>query len=726
MTDFANARPGCNSAQQLRIAFRPFDLARFAFDQVLPDFDQRMRKPARRAVPVEAVVLEAACVGFVVADDEAGLGAQARNQRCGETIVAVPENAAMPGPRAAAPGGRETVNRNDDRHDARRQRAVERRGDGRVIGRMKHRDATPEFFGATARIDIAIGRHDRAVRQFHHDGRIVFPAIEIDEKPRKARQHRRGAKRPRQRPGNTGRADVVCNVTREFRIGQAERAITRRQRVGRVVADHQKGRVAPGRDKLTGTKRGGIRPGGWWKIIHRRTIPEAGRGENGPAMTRAHDETRARLRRFYDTAVAAALPIHCLPPHLPDPPEAGEGRLVIFAIGKAAAAMAAVAEDHYDRHWPGTHIEGMALTRYGHARPTRHVEVVEAAHPVPDVAGAAASIRLMRMAEWLGPHDLALVLLSGGGSALTALPIPGIKLADEKKLTRALLASGLPIADINCLRKHISRIKGGRLAEAMHPARSVTLAISDVAGDDPSTIASGPTVPDTTSKERALAILDGLGADLDPHIRAAIEAAPETPKPGAEFFLHATYKRVASGSESLIAAAKLARSEGYETLVLGDDIEGEARLLAREHAGLVRMAQGEGRRLAIISGGEAGVTFGEGAVRGKGGPNQEYALALMLALKGTPGVAALAGDTDGIDGGSGADDDPAGAFVLPDAIRRAEAAGLDLLTALERHDSGTCFAALGDLLVTGPSYTNVNDFRVILVDNAPPEEESPS
>ncbi|MBX3491523.1 MAG: glycerate kinase [Parvibaculum sp.] len=446
-------------------------------------------------------------------------------------------------------------------------------------------------------------------------------------------------------------------------------------------------------------------------------------------MTRAYQQTRARLRRLYDAAVEAALPAHCLPPHLPDPPKADAGRLVIFAIGKAAASMTAAAEDCYDRKFPGTHIEGMALTRYGHGVPTRHVEVVEAAHPVPDEAGAAASKRLMRMAEWLGPHDLALVLLSGGGSALTALPVAGISLADEQLLTRALVASGLPIADINCVRKHISRIKGGRLAEAMHPARSVTLAISDVAGDDPSTIASGPTVPDTTAKARALTILDEL-AGLPPHIRAALEAAPETPKPDAEFFAHATYKLVASGSQSLIAAARLARSEGYETLVLGDNIEGEARVLAREHAGLVRMAQGEGRKLAIISGGEAGVTFGDAAppgdVGGKGGPSQEYALALAVALKGAPGVAALAGDTDGIDGGAGAATDPAGAFVLPDTASRADTLGLDAPGALDRHDSGSFFAALDDLFVTGPSYTNVNDFRVILVDNEISAEENPS
>lgn len=431
-------------------------------------------------------------------------------------------------------------------------------------------------------------------------------------------------------------------------------------------------------------------------------------------------ETRARLIRLYDAAVKDAMPEHCLPPHLPVPPVPEHGRLVIFAIGKAAASMAAVAEDWYDEHYPGTHIEGLALTRYGHARPTRHVEVLEAGHPIPDAAGEAGSKRLLRLAEWLGPEDLALVLLSGGGSALTVQPMQGLTLGDEILLTRALLASGKPIGDINCVRKHISRIKGGRLAETIHPARSLTLAISDVAGDDPSTIASGPTVPDTTAKARVMAVLDSLDPPIPEALREKIAALPETPKPKDEVFSHASYKLVASGTGSLGAAAAIARAEGYEPIALGDALEGEASALAEEHAGRALQARAEGRQVAIISGGEAGVTFGEGEP-GRGGPNQEYALALAIALNGAEGIYALAADTDGIDGGSGAADDPAGAIVTPSTLTRARERGLDARAFLERHDSGTFFAELGDLVKTGPSYTNVNDFRVILV-NAP---ESP-
>ncbi|MFN4338824.1 glycerate kinase [Parvibaculum sp.] len=430
-------------------------------------------------------------------------------------------------------------------------------------------------------------------------------------------------------------------------------------------------------------------------------------------------ETRALLKRLYDAAVRAALPEHCLPPHLPVPPVPGEGRLVIFAIGKAAAAMAAAAEDWYDANYPGTHVEGLALTRYGHARPTRHVEVLEGGHPIPDAAGEAASKRLLRMAEWTGPEDLALVLLSGGGSALTVQPMPGLTLADEIFLTRALLASGKPIGDINAVRKHISRIKGGRLAAMLHPARSVTLAISDVAGDNPTTIASGPTVPDTTSKARVMAVLDSLSPPIPAELREKIAALPETPKPGNEIFSHAQYQLVASGSASLGAAATLAREAGYEPVALGDALEGEARSLADAHAARALKARAEGRCVAIISGGEAAVTMGD-VEPGKGGPNQEYALALAIALDGTDGIWALAADTDGIDGGSGASDDPAGAIVTPDTLKRAMERGLDPQAMLGRHDSGTFFGELGDLVKTGPSYTNVNDFRVILVGRPDP------
>jgi hydroxypyruvate reductase len=440
-------------------------------------------------------------------------------------------------------------------------------------------------------------------------------------------------------------------------------------------------------------------------------------------MAQNEPETGALLKRLYDAAVKAALPEHCLPPHLPTPPDPGDGRLVIFAIGKAAASMAAAAEDWYDANFPGTHVEGLALTRYGHSRPTRHVEVLEGGHPVPDAAGEAASKRLLRMAEWTGPEDLALVLLSGGGSALTVQPMPGLTLADEILLTRALLGSGKPIGDINAVRKHISRIKGGRLAAMLHPARSITLAISDVAGDNPTTIASGPTVPDTTSKARVLAVLDSLLPAIPAELRERIAALPETPKPGDDIFAHAHYQLVASGSASLGAAAALAREAGYEPVALGDALEGEARALAGEHADRALKARAEGKCVAIISGGEAAVTFGDGqAALGevKGGPNQEYALALAMVLNGADGIWALAADTDGIDGGSGASDDPAGAIVTPDTLKRAKEQGLDPQAMLDRHDSGTFFGKLGDLVKTGPSYTNVNDFRVILVGRPEP------
>ncbi|MCF8470863.1 MAG: DUF4147 domain-containing protein [Parvibaculum sp.] len=430
-------------------------------------------------------------------------------------------------------------------------------------------------------------------------------------------------------------------------------------------------------------------------------------------------DIRARLRRLYDAAVRDALPEACLPPHLPAPPAPEDGRLVIFAIGKAAATMAAAAEDYYDRMFPGTHIEGLALTRYGHGQPTRHVEVLEGGHPVPDAAGEAASKRLLRLAEWVGPEDFALVLLSGGGSSLTVQPMMGLTLNDEIFLTKALLASGKSIGDINCVRKHISRIKGGRFAEMIHPAHSLTLAISDVAGDNPSTIASGPTVPDTTSKQRVMAVLDALNPPIPQALRDVIETLPETPKPGADIFTHASYKLIASGTASLGAAAALARAEGYEPVPLGDGLEGEAIHLAERHAELAHMARAKGRKVAILSGGEATVTFdGQGpGPNARGGPNQEYALALALYLDGAEGISALAADTDGIDGGTGAADDPAGAFVMPDTLKRARERGLDAQAALERHDSGTFFAELDDLLKTGPSFTNVNDFRAILVES---------
>ena len=430
------------------------------------------------------------------------------------------------------------------------------------------------------------------------------------------------------------------------------------------------------------------------------------------------DETsqRQRLMDLFREAIRSALPEHCLTAHLPPVPR---GRLVIFAIGKAAASMAAVAEAHYARVAPEARIEGIALTRYGHARPTAHVKVLEASHPVPDAAGVAASEQLLALAATLGPDDLALVLLSGGGSALATLPISGVTLADKQALTRALLLSGAPIGDINCVRKHLSRIKGGRLAAVIHPARMIALAVSDVAGDDPSVIASGPTVPDPTTREMALAVLDRYAIDVPNHVRVALTRSTESPKPGDPVFSAGSYELIASGARTLDAAARVAAASGYEIVNLGDRVEGEARDVAAEHARLALDAKAAGRRVAILSGGETTVTFEQGTEGGSGGRNQEYALALALALRAAPGISTIAGDTDGIDGGSGASNDPAGAIVTPTTLGRASSLGLDAASSLKCHNSGGFFAALGDLVVTGPSYTNVNDFRAILVEGKP-------
>lgn len=427
-------------------------------------------------------------------------------------------------------------------------------------------------------------------------------------------------------------------------------------------------------------------------------------------MTETHPDNRKLLMALYEEAVRAALPAAILPAHLPPLPK---GRFVVFAIGKAAASMAAAAEAHY----AGTNLEGIALTRYGHGVRTRNIEVIEAGHPVPDANGMKASARIMEMAASLGPDDFALILISGGGSALATLPIDGVSLEEKQSLTKALLSSGAPIHDINTVRKHLSQIKGGRLAAAIAPARSLTLAISDVAGNDPAVIASGPTVPDPSTKEEAQAILARWKIDVTPAILAALKAAPESPKPGDKIFAHARYELVASGMGSLDAAARLAEAEGYEVINLGDALEGEARDLARVHAELALAARSEDRKCAILSGGEVAVTF-ERKTDGRGGPSQEYALALALALEGTEGISALAGDTDGIDGGSGARDDPAGAMIFPDTLRRAKTKGLNALKALQDHNSGEFFDMIGDLVKTGPSFTNVNDFRVILIERS--------
>lgn len=414
-------------------------------------------------------------------------------------------------------------------------------------------------------------------------------------------------------------------------------------------------------------------------------------------------DPRPLLRSLLDAAIAAAQPARCVPPHLPQPPK---GRTVVVGAGKAAAGMAAAVE----AHWSGA-LDGLVVTRYGYARPTQRIEVVEAAHPVPDAAGEAAARRMLERVAGLDADDLVLCLISGGGSALLSLPAPGLTLADKQAVTKALLASGAAIAEINCVRKHLSAIKGGRLAAAGHPAKVVTLAISDVVGDDPSAIASGPTAPDPTSFADARRILERYRiAGPQPVIAHLERAADETPKPGDPRLARAEYRIVASGAAALKAAAETARRLEVEPIVLGDAVEGEARLIAAEHAVLAKGAASGNPAwpLVFLSGGELTVTL-KGA--GRGGPNAEYLLALALALDGAPSIHALAADTDGIDGS----EDNAGAVVTPDTLARARRLGLDPKAHLDADHAYGFFKVLGDLIVTGPTGTNVNDFRAVLV-----------
>jgi glycerate 2-kinase len=420
---------------------------------------------------------------------------------------------------------------------------------------------------------------------------------------------------------------------------------------------------------------------------------------------------RALLRELFDAAVAAADPAHCLPHWLPGPPA---GRLVIVGAGKAAAAMAAAVE----AHWRGDleRISGIVVTRYGHGLPTRCIEVVEASHPAPDAAGQRAAARLLQAVHGLTADDLVLVLLSGGGSALLAAPMAGITLDEKRGVTKALLACGANIGEINCVRKHLSAIKGGRLALAAAPARVLTLAISDVPGDDLSTIASGPTVPDPTTCADALEIVDRYGIELPAAARAALQdGRAETPKPGNPGFARCESHIIATAQASLAAAAELARSRGIVPLVLGDAIEGEAREAARVLGGIALSCATHGVPLAapcvLLSGGETTVTV---RAAGRGGRNAEFLLGLALALGGHPRISAIACDTDGIDGS----EDNAGAMVLPDTPARAAAAEIDLRARLAQNDAFSVFSALGDLVVTGPTRTNVNDFRAILIDPA--------
>jgi hydroxypyruvate reductase len=424
---------------------------------------------------------------------------------------------------------------------------------------------------------------------------------------------------------------------------------------------------------------------------------------------------RAFLDGLFRTAIAAAHPSTCLPPHLPAPPPSG--RLIVLAAGKAAGAMTEAAERHYldAIGIPADRLTGLAVTRHGYGRPTRQIDIIEAGHPLPDAAGLAAALQVLDIADAATADDLVLVLLSGGASANWIAPAHGLAFADKQAVTRALIRSGANIGEMNVVRKHLSRIKGGRLTLRAQPARVVTLAISDVPGDDPAVIGSGPTVPDPSTLADARAVVARYRLNLPEVVTHALaDPANETPKPGDSIFDRTDYRLVTRPADSFRVVEQAVRAAGYDCVLLGDSIEGEARAVAAAHAERALKLRADGGRAVILSGGELTVTV---RGQGRGGPNQEYALGLALALKGAPGITALAGDTDGTDGGTGAPDDPAGAAVDDSTLARARALGLDPAAFLSDNDSTGFFTRLGDLVWTGPTCTNVNDFRAIVVDS---------
>ncbi|MBT3058754.1 MAG: glycerate kinase [Candidatus Thiodiazotropha sp.] len=418
------------------------------------------------------------------------------------------------------------------------------------------------------------------------------------------------------------------------------------------------------------------------------------------------DSQRDILLDLFRASVDAALPASCLPQHLPEPPK---GRTLVVGAGKAAASMAKAVEEH----WDGP-LSGLVITRYDHGVPLERIELVEAAHPVPDEAGRQAARRILEMALALGPDDMMLCLISGGGSALLALPADGVTLEDKQRINKSLLRSGATISEMNCVRKHLSAIKGGRLAAAASPAQVVTLLISDVPGDDPSVIASGPTVADPTTFADALAILRKYGIEEPKAVVQHLEeAGEETPKPGDERLERAETVMLATAQDALEAAAAKAQSLGYKPLILGNSIEGESRDVASVHAGIALQIATHGQPAeapcVLLSGGETTVTV-KGS--GRGGRDAEFLLALAVALDSHPRIHAIACDTDGIDG----TEDNAGALLDPESLGRAEQLGLKAVDMLNDNNGYHFFARLDDLVITGPTRTNVNDFRAILID----------
>ena len=409
---------------------------------------------------------------------------------------------------------------------------------------------------------------------------------------------------------------------------------------------------------------------------------------------------------MFDAAVAAAQPALCLPPHLPPPPK---GRTIVIGAGKASAAMARALEDH----WAGP-LEGLVVTRYGYEVPCARIEIVQAAHPVPDAAGIEAAERIRQLVTGLTADDLVIALISGGGSSLLVAPGEGLTLADKQAVNTALLHSGASISEMNCVRRHLSSLKGGRLAAVCHPAQVLTLLISDVPGDDPIDIASGPTVGDPTTCADALAIVARYRISVPPAVRHLLESgAGETIKPGDPRLQGIQTRMITAPQIALEAAAQVARDAGITPYILGDSLEGEARDLGKAMAGITRQVALHGQPFktpcVLLSGGEATVTL---RGTGRGGRNVEFLLSLGVALNGLPGVYALAGDTDGVDGA----EEIAGALLTPDTLARAWALGTNPRSSLDNNDGHGFFQALGDAVVTGPTLTNVNDFRAILIE----------
>ncbi len=666
--------------------------------QILPELDQHMDKAVSRAVAIERVALQLAGIGRVIAHDDPRQFAAHAENAVGKPPVAVVENAVIPGALDALPHRREGMDGDKHGLDVVRARRRNHRRNRLMIGGMAARDAPGDF----GRIHRAIARNDRTIRQAHDQCRVIRAAVKIDQQARPARNDRGRVKGSSHRARNARSTDVPGDVTLEFVGGKAQRAIFGRQGVRRMVADKDQALVAIGPDDLC-------------RAVHDFLpaifIAQDSR-HDGQTMTGSRTSTLSAPRQFLTTLFNAAIAPEA---HggfgLPTDLAPVAGRTLVIAAGKAAGAHAAALAPALTGEW-----QGFLVAPRGYTLALAGFEVIAAGHPVPDAASVAAAARALELAGALSEGDRLLLLLSGGGSALLCAPAPGVTLDAKRALTQAILRSGATIGEMNAVRKHLSRIKGGRLAAAAWPAETITLSVSDVPGDDPAVIASGPTVADPTTLDDAKAILARYGISPSPDIAQALSNLKnETIKPGDKRLSRSTYRIIARPSDALAASARVAKDAGYEVINLGDRIAGEARVVAADHARLA-LAQNPKRPLVILSGGELTVTLGGSspiAATGgaTGGPSREYMLALAIALEGAPDIHALAADTDGIDG----TDDAAGAFTGPETLSRALALHLDPAAFLQRHDAGGFFRALGDAFVTGPTRTNLNDFRAILV-----------